>query len=1056
MIVLPENWSDWTIVGEIGRGSFSVVYEAERKEDPSIRCAVKLITIPQDDSEIDELVAEGFSTELSRSFFDEAVADFTREIRVMEQFKGMQNIVSIEDYKVVPKEDGIGSYIFIRMELLSSLEKYISDKTLSEEEIIRIGTDICTALEFCRARRIIHRDIKPANIFVNDRLGTHVFFKLGDFGIARNLEGKTHGLSSRGTPNYMAPEVAVNLPYDTRADIYSLGLTLYWLLNGRRLPFFPQTQLYSPAAKREALQRRLAGEPLEPPVNCSPELAKVILRACSFSPEDRYQTAEELKADLAALLSAGGKTPAENERSGQDPEPRTGKRRYRAAAAAAAALLLAGGVLLAVQQGKNGPASFTEVPAETADAQTPAAAAETETPARETTPDPAENNQITGVFRKIDGKQDEIRQWAEMDREGCLVIPAEWERIPFVPETGSAPTAAAALREGKLSVFFDDADSHGRTVSVIVGGETLTCARNPEKSCYECDFPDSENLGAILIRAAYIQGRTAVSFSYERSDGNPEESLPLNCISAEVTIDDGERRLSAETTLEGMNTYTAAVKEDLATAYYFNGKLEQYDDGRTECSYDRDGYIIAGEMSGKGKCPVVMEEDVLRGRESSQRMIMKSMQAALPGFREVDEYCTDSRLYFPKAWSELPGNDISLQNAPELTAKETETGYELTLPETENLWTVNESKHRDVTRNGNTYLVNRSEEGTIWLELNTRKESAIGDTGVLCKAEYAPLADGTCQCISMEYVYYEIASGTSNYSGTMVFPFELQKASAKDTLDFNNRVEWFDFYRNDLLFVNGSGKSVNLQTIGSYVRSFGQDTLLAETLVREMENTSEQNWLLRPKAVIDRSVPCVELREDLIRRIERTMDAERDSSAYAYTQLREEGLLAAGETCELSECCAVAGDWKAAKVRNASDHTLAVADVTANKAGPDRAWCIPGIILPGESAWIVTEGDAETGLYFVKDDTLQPHRLQAEWVETDTEKAVRITNPGEDSLYAIDWIWFGPDGEEEPTAVWLNAERRTNADYMIPAGQTITLRAEEGGGTVEAWGYTRE
>lgn len=1056
MIVLPENWSDWTIVEEIGRGSFSVVYEAERKEDPSIRCAVKLITIPQDDSEIDELVAEGFSTELSRSFFDEAVADFTREIRVMEQFKGMQNIVSIEDYKVVPKEDGIGSYIFIRMELLSSLEKYISDKTLSEEEIIRIGTDICTALEFCRARQIIHRDIKPANIFVNDRLGTHVFFKLGDFGIAKNLEGKTHGVSSRGTPNYMAPEVAANLPYDTRADIYSLGLTLYWLLNGRRLPFFPQTQLYSPAAKREALQRRLAGDPLEPPVNCSPELAKVILKACSFSPKDRYQKAEELKADLTALLNTGGKAPAESKRSGQDSEPRTGKRRYRTAAAAAAALLLAGGVLLAVQQGKNRPASFTEIPTETAAAQTPATAAETETPARETTPDPAENNQITDVFRKIDGKQDEIRQWAEMDREGCLVIPAEWERIPFVPEPGSAPTAAAALREGKLSVTFNDADSHGRTVSVILGGETLTCARNPEKDCYECDFPDNENLGAMLVRAAYIRGQTSVSYIYERRGENPEGSLPLSCISAETTIDDGERRLSAETTQEGMNTYTAAVKEDLVTAYYINGRLEQYDDNRTECSYDRDGYILAGEMSGKGKCPVVMEEDALRGRESSQRIIMKSMQAALPGFREVDEYCTDDRLYFPKAWSELPGNDISVQNAPQLTANETETGYELTLPETENLWTVNESKHGDVTRNGSTYLVKRSEEGTIWLELNTRREKAIGDTGVLCRAEYVPLADGVCQCISMEYVYYDIASGTSNYSGTTGFPVEMQKASAKDTLDFNNRMEWFDFYWNDLLFKNGSGNYVNLQTIGSYVRSFGQDTLLAETLVREMENKNGQNWLLRPKAVIDRSVPCVQIRQDLIRRIERTMDAERDPSAYAYKQLREEGLLEDGETYNLRECCAVAGDWKASRVRNVSGHTLAVADVAADEDGSDRVWCIPGIIRPGESAWIVTGGEAETELYFVKDDTLQPHQLQAELAETAAGKTVRITNPDEDSLYAIDWIWFGPDGEGEPTAVWLNAERRTNTDYMIPAGQTISLQAEEGGRSVEAWGYTRE
>ena len=307
MIVLPENWNDWEIIGELGYGSFSRVYEAARRDDPSVRCAIKVISVPQDDAEYDELIADGFNTELSKSFFDEAIRDFTREIQLMERFRGIQNIVSIEDYKVVPREDGIGSRIFIRMERLTPLEQYISDKKLTEPEVIRIGIDICTALEFCHEQKIIHRDIKPANIFVNDSLGSRVFYKLGDFGIARNLEGRTMGMSIRGTPNYMAPEVAACLPYNTNADLYSLGLTMYWLLNDCRLPFFPRTQLYGPSAKREALQKRLSGEILEPPANGSPEVSAVLLKACAFRPEDRYQTATEMKQ---ALIRAAGKEPA--------------------------------------------------------------------------------------------------------------------------------------------------------------------------------------------------------------------------------------------------------------------------------------------------------------------------------------------------------------------------------------------------------------------------------------------------------------------------------------------------------------------------------------------------------------------------------------------------------------------------------------------------------------------------------------------------------------------------------------------------------------------------
>ena len=87
MITLPANWSDWKISREIGHGSYSSVYEAVRQDDPAVRCAIKLISVPQDKTEYDELVAEGFTDELSRSFFEEAVRDLTREIQVMERSK---------------------------------------------------------------------------------------------------------------------------------------------------------------------------------------------------------------------------------------------------------------------------------------------------------------------------------------------------------------------------------------------------------------------------------------------------------------------------------------------------------------------------------------------------------------------------------------------------------------------------------------------------------------------------------------------------------------------------------------------------------------------------------------------------------------------------------------------------------------------------------------------------------------------------------------------------------------------------------------------------------
>ncbi len=392
MIRLPESWSDWVLTETIGEGAFATVYEAERKDDPSVRAAIKVIAIPQDASEVQELTSQGFDAEQARNYFSQTVDEFIREVKIMELFKGTQNIVSIEDYKVEPKEDGIGSYIFIRMELLTSLDHYLADKELTEEEVAQIGIDVCSALSLCMSQNLVHRDIKPENIFVNDRIGPHVFYKLGDFGIARTMEQRTAGMSAKGTPNYIAPETALGRPYDTRADLYSLGLTMYRLLNNNRLPFFPQTSLYAPAAKREAIMRRMAGEQLEPPVNASPEMAKVILKACSYQPEDRYQTADEMKRALEALLpgaapSAPARTPPDAPEKPAAPEPTEKKKPARRLAllwALAALVLLAGiwGITRYLQDGG------TRLPIPTLGITPEPTAAPTPTPTPAPTPAP--------------------------------------------------------------------------------------------------------------------------------------------------------------------------------------------------------------------------------------------------------------------------------------------------------------------------------------------------------------------------------------------------------------------------------------------------------------------------------------------------------------------------------------------------------------------------------------------------------------------------------------------------------------------------------------------
>lgn len=297
---LKQIWPEWKIEAKpLGKGSFGVVYKAVRRDHHvESYAAIKVISIPSDSSEVDSLRSEGLGIDATKTYLQGIVNDFISEIQLMESLKGVQNIVSVEDYKVVEKTDEIGWDIYIRMELLTPFNTYICDKRLTEEEVIKLGCDICTALEICSQRNIIHRDIKPENIFIND----FGHFKLGDFGIARKMENLTGGLSQKGTYNYMAPEVANGSDYDARADIYSLGIVLYRLLNGNRLPFLDtEKQLLNPNERRNAIERRLRGEKLGLPCDASPAMANLILQACAYDPQKRFASATEMKQALMSV-----------------------------------------------------------------------------------------------------------------------------------------------------------------------------------------------------------------------------------------------------------------------------------------------------------------------------------------------------------------------------------------------------------------------------------------------------------------------------------------------------------------------------------------------------------------------------------------------------------------------------------------------------------------------------------------------------------------------------------------------------------------------------------
>lgn len=298
-MALKEVWPGYETVERIGRGGYGTVYKV-RKKDPTgeYYSAVKKISIPKDEDEYYTLKEDGYSEEHITEIFEQRMQRIVDEFKLMAKFKGQSHIVSYEDHMIVEHENGIGWDILIRMELLTNLKRYF--KNIDDNDVIRLGVDICKALEIIQKENIVHRDIKPENILVNE----YGQYKLSDFGIAKTMDHVTKA-TLIGTPDYIAPEVFLKQAYGFLADEYSLGLVLYWALNERRMPFVEIRE--KPPTDEEiqsAQKRRMDGEALPEPLHGTHILKKAVLKACAYNPKERFQTISEFKKALQLCETA--------------------------------------------------------------------------------------------------------------------------------------------------------------------------------------------------------------------------------------------------------------------------------------------------------------------------------------------------------------------------------------------------------------------------------------------------------------------------------------------------------------------------------------------------------------------------------------------------------------------------------------------------------------------------------------------------------------------------------------------------------------------------------
>jgi predicted Ser/Thr protein kinase len=278
----------YELIEEIGRGGYSVVYAA-RDRTLGTEVAVKLLVPPP------------------------ASADVARE-RMRREVKAVRglahpNVVALYDFH----EDGPWSFIIMeRIQGLNLARRVAGDGPVEIDDVIRIGLGVASALAAAHAKGILHRDVKPQNILL-EHDGTP---RLVDFGSAR-LDGhtvtRTGGLV--GTIQYTAPELLLGTRADPRADLYSLGVTLYFALTGRLPAGSSAHSAPSPNATGFRPRRVRADVP--------EWLDDVIATATCAEPESRLPTAASMVAALRGedALVVGTPLPSRRCLICDEPEP---------------------------------------------------------------------------------------------------------------------------------------------------------------------------------------------------------------------------------------------------------------------------------------------------------------------------------------------------------------------------------------------------------------------------------------------------------------------------------------------------------------------------------------------------------------------------------------------------------------------------------------------------------------------------------------------------------------------------------------------------------------
>lgn len=278
-IKLPADLRDWKVTSFVGEDNGCEVYKVSRKIDKN--------------TAQNAILRHAFVGK--SNYTDEHAEYFTEEADFIESVKELDGVSNYLDVYVQDNQNKETCDLYIFTEELTSLEELMKTKTFAEDEVVDFGIQMSEMLETLEAKNIFHGNISPKNIFVT----ADGKYKIGGF---TDFEGKIDDKS------YIAPEVFRQENVDYTTDIYSVGIIMYAMCNGGKIPFESDS-----CDRDSACKERFSGKAVTAPSEGDEKLKSVIVIACQPNNTNRWKNAGNIKNALTSIKAEiGASSPVPN------------------------------------------------------------------------------------------------------------------------------------------------------------------------------------------------------------------------------------------------------------------------------------------------------------------------------------------------------------------------------------------------------------------------------------------------------------------------------------------------------------------------------------------------------------------------------------------------------------------------------------------------------------------------------------------------------------------------------------------------------------------------